>query len=100
MYKRILLFFAVMLISSCSSEYSNVKILSIEGKTVVYKVIMDSNSFSPGIKVLDDKISFPKCPIRSKCNDITYKSEGGRFNRYTVVVKDKKILKKLKQMMN
>ena len=86
------------LLSSCSSDYSNVKVLSIRGHTVEYKVIMDSGSYSPGIIVTDGKITFPKCSLRTEC-DVTYKSEGGMYNKYTVVISDKKILKELKKLM-
>ena len=99
MFKNISLILLFVFITACSSEYSNVKVLSISGKTVVYKVIMDSNAYSPGILVKDGEISFPKCQLHTECEGITYKSTGGRFNKYTVKVKDKKILKKLKAYM-
>ncbi|MBF0266778.1 MAG: hypothetical protein HQL46_16060 [Gammaproteobacteria bacterium] len=100
MLKKLSLVFIFSLLLSCSSEYGNVKVLSISGNSVVYKVIMDSHSYSPGIKINDKgEIVFPKCPMREECNDVTFKSTGGRFNKYTAIVKDKKILKRLKKLM-
>ena len=88
----------LVLITSCSDDYTSVKIKSVSGKTVEYKVTMDSGNYSPGILVTDGKISFPKCRLRTEC-DVTYKSEGGMYNVYTARVPDKKILKELKKMM-
>ena len=88
----------IVILASCSDHYTSVKIKSVRGKTVEYKVTMDSGNYSPGILVTDGNISFPKCRLRTEC-DVTYKSEGGMYNVYTARVSDKKILKELKKMM-
>jgi len=99
MKKTFITLIFIGLLASCSSDYSNVKILSVSGKSVEYKVVMVTGNYSPGIKVTDGEITFPKCPLRTEC-DVTYKSEGGMYNKYTVVISDKKILKELKKRMN
>lgn len=75
-----------MFLTACSVPYyDRPMVVSIDGEKVVYKVLMDSSSYSPGIIVENGKLIFPKCKLKKDC-EVTYKAEAITINRYRVLI--------------